>query len=104
METERYRKGAHTVLDLKYHCIWKTKYSHPILRGELGLVVRRIIREIAEEKKLIIVKGNIRADHVHLLVSAMSCYSPAEIAEEKKLIIVKHRSSVRHESACFASS
>ena len=90
MDTERYRKGAHTILDLKYHCVWKTKYGHPILRGELGQVVRRIVREVAEEKKLIIVKGNIRADHIHLLVSAPSCYSPAKIMQ-----FLKGKSSYR---------
>ena len=84
MDKERYKKGAHTVLDLKYHCVWKTKYGHPVLRGELGLGLRRVLREIAAEKKLSIVKGNIRANHVHLLVSPPSYYSPAKMMQYLK--------------------
>ena len=84
MERQRYSKGAHTVLDLKYHCVWKTKYSHLVLRGEVGLGLRRILREIATEKQLEIIKGNIRSEHIHLLVSAPSYYSPAKIMQYLK--------------------
>ncbi len=84
MEKQRYTRGAHTVLDLKYHCVWKTKYGYPILRGEVGLGLRRVLREIAAEKKLMIIKGNVRANHVHILVSAPSDYSPAKIMQYLK--------------------
>ncbi len=84
MDKERYRKGAHTVLDLKYHCVWKTKYGHPVLRKEVGLGLRRILREIAAEKGIEIIKVNIRSDHIHLLVSAPSYYSPAKIMQYLK--------------------
>lgn len=84
MNPERYKKGAHTVLDLKYPCVWKTKYGHPVLRGEVGLGLRRIIREIAEEKGIGVVTGNIRENHVHILVNAPSCYSPAKIMQYLK--------------------
>ena len=84
MDKDRYRKGAHTVLDLKYHCVWKTKYSHPVLRGEVGLGLRRILREIASQKQITIVKGNIRSDHVHVLVSVPSYYSPAKLMQYLK--------------------
>ena len=47
MYKERYKKGAHTTLDLQYHCVWKTKYGYPVLQKELSLGVRRIVREIA---------------------------------------------------------
>lgn len=90
MSKNKYQRGAHTVVDLKYHCVWKTKYGHPVLRGELGLGVRRILREIAAEKKLMVIKGNIRANHIHMLVSAPSYYSPAKILQ-----MLKGKSSYR---------
>ena len=31
MRKERYRRGAHTVTDFKYHFVWKTKYSYGVL-------------------------------------------------------------------------
>jgi putative transposase len=84
MERNRYRRGSHTVTDLKYHFVWKTKYSYPILRGELGLRLRGLIREISGEKGFEIVRGNVRANHVHVLVSAPSDYSPSKIAQYLK--------------------
>ena len=42
MNQERYRKGSHTVTELKYHFVWKTKYSYHVLKGEIGLRLRDI--------------------------------------------------------------
>ena len=84
MDRTRYRRGAHTVTDLKYHFVWKTKYSYPVLRGDLGLRFRDLLKEICREKGFVIVKGNIRANHVHVLVSAPTDCSPAKIAQYLK--------------------
>lgn len=56
-EKPEYRKGAHTVLSLKYHFVWKTKYGHPVMRGDVGLGARSILREICSEKGMTIIKG-----------------------------------------------
>jgi len=40
-----YRKGAHTVYDLKYHLVWVMKYRYEILEGEIAKRARDIIRE-----------------------------------------------------------
>lgn len=42
---ERYQRGVHTVLDLKYHFVWKTKYSYKILSGDIGFRTRAVIRD-----------------------------------------------------------
>ena len=57
---ERYRRGAHTVLELKYHYVWKTKYSYKVVRGDIGLRLRALIRQICAEKGITVVKGNLR--------------------------------------------
>ena len=84
MSKERYRKGAHTVTDFKYHFIWKTKYSYGVLRGEIGTRLREIIREICSEKELDIVKGNVRPNHIHVMVGAPSHLSPSKIMQYLK--------------------
>ncbi len=84
MEKERYRRGSHTVTELKYHFVWKTKYSYHVLRGEVALRVRDMLREVCAEKGRVIVKGNIRSSHIHLLVSAPAHYSPAKMAQYLK--------------------
>lgn len=90
MIRERYRRGAHTVTDFKYHFVWKTKYSYGILKGEIGLRLRDILRDICEENKLAIIKGNVRSNYVHVLVQAPSHLSPAKIIQ-----FLKGKSSYR---------
>jgi putative transposase len=68
--SERYRRGAHTIYDVKYHFVWKTKYGYAVLKGNMALRTRQIIREICELKELKIVSGNVRANPIHLLVSS----------------------------------
>ena len=67
MEKDRYRRGAHTVLELQYHFVWKTKYSYPVLQGDIGLRTRDLIKQICAEKEMSIIRGNIRANHIHVL-------------------------------------
>lgn len=84
MAKERYRRGAHTVTDFKYHFVWKTKYGHHVLRGELALRLRDMIREICAQHRMEVIKGNIRANHIHVLVSAPGYLSPAKILQYLK--------------------
>ena len=65
-----YRTGAHTVYDIKYHVVWVTKYRYSVLRGEMAVRVRDIIRDICMQHEVRIVKGHVSRDHVHLFVSA----------------------------------
>jgi putative transposase len=81
---DRYSRGAHTVLELKCHYVWKTKYSYPVLRGEIGLRLRDLVRQICSENEMSIVQGNVRNNHVHVLVNAPSHLSPAKIAQYLK--------------------
>ena len=84
VDRERYRRGAHTVTELKYHFVWKTKYSYPVLRGDVGLRLREVLRMICVEQGMTIVQGNIRPNHVHLLVSAPAHLSPAKMVQYLK--------------------
>src|SRR6266567_774536 len=59
-----YRKGPHTVYDLKCHVVWITKYRKPIERGEVA------------------------PDHVHLLVSV-----PPQVSVSQLMQHIKGRSS-----------
>ena len=81
---ERYRRGAHTVTELQYHFVWKTKYSYPVLQGDVALRTRELIKQICSEKGMVVVRGNVRANHVHVLVSAPTHLSPAKMAQYLK--------------------
>jgi len=64
-----YRKGSHTVYDIKYHIVWITKYRKPILNTKRAMRVRELIREICLAHSVDILKGHVSKDHIHLLVS-----------------------------------
>jgi len=64
-----YRKGSHTVFDIKYHIVWITKYRKPILNTKRAMRTRELIREICLAHSVDILKGHVSKDHVHLLVS-----------------------------------
>ena len=64
-----YRRGSHTVYRLHYHFVFTTKYRKPVLRGEIALKCRGLIREVCKSEDAEILKGHVRPDHVHLLLS-----------------------------------
>jgi putative transposase len=79
-----YRKGAHTVYDIKYHVVWVTKYRYKVLRGEIGLRARELIRQICVAKEIVIIKGHIGPEHVHLFVSVPPRMSVSQIMQYLK--------------------
>lgn len=85
-----YRKTSHSIYDLKYHIVWVTKYRKPILKGEIGLRVRELIRQDCTKQEVYILSGHVSADHIHLLVSV-----PPHLAVSKLVQQLKGRSSRR---------
>jgi len=85
-----YRKTAHSVYDLKYHLVWVTKYRKPILRSQIALRTRELIRQTCATMEVYIVSGHVSVDHVHLLVSV-----PPQIAVSELVQRLKGRSSRR---------
>jgi putative transposase len=85
-----YRRSAHAVFDIKYHIVWIVKYRHKILRGRLAERARDLIRQTCEARGVVIVRGAVSPDHVHMLVSA-----PPELSPSKLVQYVKGRSSRR---------
>jgi putative transposase len=85
-----YRHGAHAVYDIKYHLIWITKYRYKVLRGRVAERARDVIREICDAREVVIIRGAVSPDHIHMLVSA-----PPQLAPSKLVQYIKGRSSRR---------
>ena len=83
-----YRKTAHSVYDLKYHVVWVTKYRKPVLRGEIALRARELIRQTCTTLDVYIVQGHVSVDHIHLLLSV-----PPNLAVSQLVQRLKGRSS-----------
>ena len=79
-----YRKGIHTVYDIKYHFVWITKYRYPVLRGSIAMRARELLRQGCEANNLRILKGSVGKDHIHMLLSCPTTMAPSEIAQKLK--------------------
>src|SRR5512145_2536664 len=79
-----YRKTAHSVYDLKYHVVWITKYRKPVLRGEIAVRLRELIRQTCATLEVYIISGHVSADHVHLLVSVPPQLAVSELVQRLK--------------------
>ncbi len=80
----KYRKSPHTVHLLHYHFVFIPKYRKSVLRGDLALELRSLIREICRTMDIEIIRGNIRPDHVHLLLDTPPKWSPSRVMEAIK--------------------
>ena len=86
--SEKYRKGSHRVYDIQYHFVWVTKYRYHILKGDVALRTRELIRQTCEARGVTILSGHVSKDHIHLHVSCPPELSPSKIAQ-----YIKGRSS-----------
>ena len=63
--------GRTSVYNLNYHIIWGTKYSNKVLKGNVEVVLKQCLREIASKYGFRIAHMEIgKDDHIHLLISA----------------------------------
>jgi len=79
-----YRRGSHTVYDLKYHIVWATKYRKPVLTNRIGHRVRDLIREICVTHNIQIIKGHVSKDHAHIFVSVPPQLSVSRLTQYLK--------------------
>lgn len=80
----QYRRSAHTVYQLHYHFVFITKYRKAALRGEVGEQLRDLVREICRTDDIEIIRGHVRPDHVHLLLSVPPKMSPSKVMQAIK--------------------
>ena len=85
-----YRYGSHTVFNIQYHFVFVTKYRYQVLRGDVGLKIRELIRQTCQAFEIDILKGVVSKDHVHLFLSSPPNIAPSEIMRR-----IKGRSSAK---------
>jgi len=79
-----YKKGSHTMYDIKYHFVWVTKYRYKVLEKIIGERLRELIRQGCQAMGITIVKGSVGKDHVHILVSCPTHLEPSKIVQYLK--------------------
>ncbi len=84
----QYDTGKHCVFYHRYHIVWSTKYRFKVLKGDLRLRIREIIRQVCSENGVEIIKGVLSSDHIHMFVSV-----PPKLAISDLVRKMKGRSS-----------
>ena len=79
-----YRTSAHAVFDIKYHVVWITKYRYKILRGRVAERARDLLKQICQGRDVVIIRGAVSPDHIHMLVSAPATMAPAKLVQYMK--------------------
>ena len=64
--------------------VWITKYRYNVLRGEIALRTRDLLRQICEGREVLIVQGSVSPDHVQMLVSVPPQLAPAKLVQYMK--------------------
>ena len=78
------RYSTHSVYELSVHLVWVTKYRYPVLKGEVQLRVRDLIKQICDANDVRILKGVVAKDHVHIHVSYPPSLSVSELMRRIK--------------------
>src|SRR5689334_16814476 len=79
-----YREGAHTVFNIQLHLVWVTKYRYQVMRGEIAVRARDVIRQVCMAREIKIMKGHVGRDHVHLFVSIPPSLSVSQVMQYVK--------------------
>jgi putative transposase len=80
-------KGCHTTYHHRYHIVWAPKYRFKVLRGEVRLRVREIIRQVCSELGVTIINGVLSADHVHMFVEIPPHVSVSDFVRRAKPVL-----------------
>ena len=78
------RKGSHSIHQLHVHLVWSTKYRYEVLRGDIQLRCRDLIRQTCDSLDIQILKGVVSKDHVHLHLSYPPKLSISDILKRLK--------------------
>ena len=82
-------EGYHCRYQIRYHCVWKVKYSRKILFGERIKYLKQVIKEIAERYDYIVEAVGTDESHVHVFAGAHPAVSPAKLIQVIKSITAR---------------
>ena len=79
-----YRTGSHTKTRLTVHLVWVTKYRYHVLTGEVRNRCKELIVQDCNSMDIVILKGVISKDHIHMHIEYPAKLSISEIMKQLK--------------------
>src|SRR3990167_8480700 len=80
------QEGAHCRYQIRYHIVWKVKYSHHILLGKRTTFLRQTISDIADRYEYMLEAVGVDDNHIHVFVGAHPALAPAKLVQTLKSI------------------
>ncbi len=77
-------KGTHNVSKLTAHIVWSTKYRYRILSGDIQICCRELLKQICDANSLVILKGVVSTDHIHMHLLYSPRQSISQIVQKLK--------------------
>jgi len=65
---KRQRRGGHTASWMTVHIVWVTEYRYHVLKDNIQIRCRDLIKQVCDGEDVRILKGAISKDHVHIHV------------------------------------
>lgn len=78
------RSNGHTVSEMTVHIVWSTKYRYPVLTGDIKVRCRKILMQICDAEDVLILKGVVSSDHIHMHVNYRPSISISDLVKKLK--------------------
>ena len=78
------RSNGHTVSEMTVHIVWSTKYRYTVLIGDVQKRCRELLMQICEVEDVLILKGVVSKDHVHMHVNYRPSMSISDFVKKLK--------------------
>ena len=78
------RSNGHSVSNMTVHVVWSTKYRYKVLQGDIKSRCRSILIQICEAEDIVILKGVVFNDHIHMHISYRPSQSISYIVKKLK--------------------
>lgn len=82
--SERYKRNAGCVYNIKYHLVWCPKYRKKVLTGEIATRLRELLVTKADELGVEIQIMEIMPDHVHVFITGQPTEAIQHIVNQLK--------------------
>ena len=66
------------------HLVWVTKYRYHVLQGEVQRRCRELLIQICEAEEVLILKGAVGKDHVHMHIEYPPKHSISDLVKKLK--------------------
>ncbi|HEY4687486.1 MAG TPA: IS200/IS605 family transposase [Candidatus Subteraquimicrobiales bacterium] len=78
------QRSATAAYSLQYHCVFGTKYSHPIFDRQKASDLTQLILEISQENGYHLLGLQIQTNHIHILISLKPSHNLSQAIQRIK--------------------